>query len=111
MLLVAGQRTLCHQRRVDDPRGNESCRFGVLSFARSAQEEPLLMAMFLTIKAGAVVTWTNTDDEPHIVWSGRGPTRSAVRTEESISFTFDEPGTYHCACSLHPRMIVTVVVE
>ena len=69
------------------------------------------MAMFLTIKAGAVVTWTNTDDEPRIVWSDCGPIRSAVDTEESISFTFNRPGTYHCTCSTHPRMIVTVVVE
>ena len=69
------------------------------------------MAMFLTIKAGAVVTWTNTDDEAHTVRSGRGPTRSTVDTDKSITFTFDKPGTYHCTCSIHPRMIVTVVVE
>ena len=69
------------------------------------------MAVFLTIQAGAVVTWTNTDDEPHMVWSDCSPSRSALHTEESISFTFDRPGTYHCTCSLHPRMIVTVIVE
>ena len=69
------------------------------------------MAMFLTIKAGAVVTWTNTDDKPRTVRSDRGPTRSAVDMDESITFVFDKPGTYHCTCSLHPRMIVTVVVE
>ena len=69
------------------------------------------MAMFLTIKAGAVVTWANTDNEPRIVRSDCGPTRSAVGMDESITFTFDKPGTYHCTCSIHPRMIVTVVVE
>ena len=69
------------------------------------------MALFLTIKArGVVTTWTNTDDEPRIVWSD-GPIRSAVNTEESLSFTFDQPGTYHCTCSIHPRVIVTVVIE
>jgi plastocyanin len=57
------------------------------------------MAMFLTIRAGAVVTWTNTDNEPRTVRS------------ESITFTFDKPATYHCTCSIYPRMIVTVVVE
>jgi plastocyanin len=45
------------------------------------------------------------------VRSGCGPTRSTVDTDESITFTFDKPGTYHCTCSIHPRMIVTVVVE
>jgi plastocyanin len=69
-----------------------------------------LMAMFLTINAGSVVTWTNTDDEPRTVRTDRGP-RLAVDTDESITFTFDKPGTYHFTCSIHPRMIVTVVVE
>jgi plastocyanin len=69
------------------------------------------MAMFFTIKAGTVVTWTNTDDEPRIVWSDGGPSRSTVDTDESLTFKFDKPGTYHCTCSIHPRMIVTVVVE
>jgi plastocyanin len=68
------------------------------------------MAMFLTIKAGAVVTWTNAGEEPRTVRSDCGPSRF-VATDESISFTFDKPGTYHCTCSIHPRMIVTVVVE
>jgi plastocyanin len=69
------------------------------------------MAMLLTIKAGAVVTWTNTDDESRIVWSDCGPSRSALDTDESMSIMFDQPGTYHCTCSIHPRMIVTIVVE
>jgi plastocyanin len=69
------------------------------------------MAMLIMIKAGGVVTWTNTDDEPRVVRSDCGPPRSAVDTDESITFTFDRPGTYHCTCSVHPRMIVTIVVE
>jgi plastocyanin len=69
------------------------------------------MAMFIVIKAGGVVTWTNTDDELHVVRSDCGPPRSAIDTDESITFTFDKPGTYHYTCSVHPRMIVTVVVE
>ena len=67
--------------------------------------------MFIVIKAPGVVTWTNTDNEPRIVRSDCGPPRSEVDTDESITFTFDKPGTYHCTCSVHPRMIVTVVVE
>ena len=67
------------------------------------------MAMFFTIKAGAVVTWTNTDDELRIVRSDCVPSR--LDTDESLTLTFDKPGTYHCTCSIHPRMIVTIVVE
>ena len=69
------------------------------------------MAMFIVIKAGGVVTWTNTDDEPRVVRSDCGPPWSEVDTDESVTLTFDKPGTYHCTCSVHPRMIVTVVVE
>jgi plastocyanin len=69
------------------------------------------MAMLFTIKSGAIVTWTNTDDVPRIVWSDGGPSRSALDTDESLTFKFDKPGTYHCTSSIHPRMIVTIVVE
>jgi plastocyanin len=74
-------------------------------------KEASFMAMFLTIKAGTAVTWTNTDDEPRTVRSDCRPTPSLIGTDESVTFIFDKPGTYHCRCSVHPRMIVTVVVE
>lgn len=66
----------------------------------------------LTIKAGSTVTWKNTDDEPHTVVSDTGLFRSsALDTNESFSFSFDKPGTYHYACSIHPRMVGTIVVQ
>ena len=66
----------------------------------------------LTVKAGSTVTWTNMDDEPHTVTSDTGAFRSGgIDTNESFSFTFDKPGTYHFTCSIHPRMVGTVVVQ
>ena len=66
----------------------------------------------LTVKAGSTVTWANMDDEPHSVVSDTGLFRSgAVDTNESFSFKFDKPGTYHYTCAIHPRMVGTVVVE
>lgn len=66
----------------------------------------------LTIKAGSAVTWANKDDEPHSVVSDTGLFRSgAVDTDETFSFKFDKPGTYHFTCSIHPRMVGTIVVE
>jgi plastocyanin len=32
-------------------------------------------------------------------------------TNESFSHKFDKPGTYHFTCSIHPRMIGTIVVQ
>jgi plastocyanin len=66
----------------------------------------------LTIKTGSSVTWSNLDDEPHSVVSDAGLFRSgAMDTNESFSFKFDKPGTYHFTCSIHPRMVGTIVVQ
>lgn len=66
----------------------------------------------LTVSAGSTVTWTNQDDEPHTVVSDTGLFRSAAMdTKESFAFRFDKPGTYHYACSIHPRMVGTIVVQ
>ena len=66
----------------------------------------------MTVKAGSSVTWTNKDDEPHTVVSDTGLFRSgAMDTNESFSFRFDKAGTYHYACSIHPRMVGTIIVQ
>ena len=66
----------------------------------------------LTVKAGTTVTWTNMDDEPHTAVSDTGLFKSGgMDTNESFSFKFDKPGTYHYTCSIHPRMVGTIVVQ
>jgi plastocyanin len=66
----------------------------------------------VTVKAGTTVKWTNKDDEPHTVVSDTALFRSgAIDTDENFSFKFDKPGTYHFTCSIHPRMVGTIVVE
>ena len=66
----------------------------------------------LTIKAGSTVTWTNMDDEPHTAVSDTGLFKSGgMDTNESFSFKFDKPGTYHYTCTIHPRMVGAIVVQ
>jgi len=66
----------------------------------------------MTVTAGSTVTWTNKDDEPHTVVSDTGVFKSGgMDTNESFSYRFDKPGTYHFTCSIHPRMVGTVVVQ
>jgi plastocyanin len=66
----------------------------------------------VTVKAGTTVKWTNKDDEPHTVVSDMLLFRSgAIDTDETFSFKFDKPGTYHFTCSIHPRMVGTITVE
>jgi len=90
----------------------------VPSVAQTARSTAIVVKDFtfnptpLTVKAGAIVTWTNRDDEPHNVVSDTGMFKSGgMDTNESFSFKFDKPGTYHFTCSIHPRMVGTVVVQ
>jgi plastocyanin len=92
---------------------------GPVAVAASATVPTIVMAkefMFaplsLSVTVGSTVTWTNQDDEPHTVVSDTGAFRSgAIDTNESFSFRFDKPGTYHYACSIHPRMVGTIIVQ
>jgi plastocyanin len=72
----------------------------------------MFMPTTLTVNAGAEVSCVNKDDEPHTVVSDTGLFRSgALDTDESFSFKFDKPGTYHFTCSIHPRMVGTIIVK
>ena len=72
----------------------------------------MFMPTTLTVNAGEQVTWVNKDDEPHTVVSDTGFFRSsAMDTDERFSFKFDKPGTYHFTCSIHPRMVGTIIVK
>jgi plastocyanin len=84
--------------------------------AWAAEETQSLIKNFkfapLVVKAGTTVTWVNMDDEPHNVVSDAGLFRSSgLDTNESFSYRFDKPGAYQIHCSIHPRMVATVVVE
>ena len=68
--------------------------------------------MSVTIRAGSPVTWVNNDEEPHSIVSDTGLFRSGgLDTGEKYSFRFEKPGTYHFRCSIHPRMVGTIVVQ
>ena len=72
----------------------------------------MFMPMSVTVTTGSTVTWSNQDQEPHTVVSDTGLFRSgAIDTNESFSFKFDQPGTYHFMCSIHPQMVGTIVVR
>ena len=67
----------------------------------------------ITVPAGAQVTWTNTDEEPHIVVStgNQFPSSPALDTGDHYQATFAKPGTYTYFCSIHPQMVGTIVVK
>ncbi len=66
----------------------------------------------LTVDVGSTVTWTNQDGEPHTVISDSGLFRSAaLDTNDKFTFRFEQPGTYHFVCSIHPQMVGTIIVK
>ena len=66
----------------------------------------------VTVPAGTKVTWVNKDEEPHKVVSVDEAFKStAIDTDGEFTFVFSKPGTYKYFCSVHPRMVGTVVVE
>lgn len=67
----------------------------------------------LVVPVGASVTWTNHDEEPHVVTSAGGGFKSspALDTDDHYRAVFDKPGTYAYYCSIHPQMVGTIVVR
>jgi plastocyanin len=66
----------------------------------------------LTVPVNSTVTWVNKDDLPHVIASNDGVFKSnALDTDEKYSYTFTKAGTYAYFCSIHPKMVGTIVVK
>lgn len=66
----------------------------------------------LNVAVGDSVTWTNMDKALHDATTTDSPVEfisPTLRTGESWTYTFLEPGTYDYYCSLHPQMVASVV--
>ena len=67
-----------------------------VTMAKSYRFDPKV----IEIEAGQTVTWTNDDNFTHTV-EVDGQDDHEVGKGESVSITFDDPGTYHYVCTLH----------
>src|SRR5438270_4386675 len=66
----------------------------------------------VTVPAGTTVVWTNHDDIPHTVAENNQRFKSkALDTDDTFSYTFNDPGTYEYFCSMHPKMTAKITVE
>ena len=64
----------------------------------------------IEVQAGQTVTWTNEDNFTHTV-EVEGEGDHKVGRGDSVSITFDEPGTFDYVCTLHSHdMHGTVIV-
>lgn len=67
----------------------------------------------LTVKKGATVKWTNSDDTAHTVIESdnkTGPSSPLLAKDQSYSFTYKEVGIFTYKCSVHPYMTGSVTV-
>lgn len=67
-----------------------------------------------TVAAGTTVTWINHDSAAHTATGGSGPetwNSGSLAENGSFSHTFTSPGTYTYACSFHPGMHGTIIVN
>jgi plastocyanin len=65
----------------------------------------------LEVATGTTVTWTNNGQARHTATADDGTFDSGrLRTGESVSFTFNTPGTFAYHCEVHPEMTGTIVV-
>jgi plastocyanin len=65
------------------------------------------------VAAGTTVTWVSAGGLPHTITSTGGPMEfdESLPDGGRVSITFDEPGTYSYACSIHPSMTGEIVVS
>lgn len=65
----------------------------------------------ITVKAGTVVTWTNTDSSEHTVTaSDKSFDSKEFGQGKSYSYTFSKAGSYAYICAIHQYMKGTVKV-
>lgn len=64
----------------------------------------------ITVKKGNTVTWTNMDNVRHNV-KNETFNSPLISNGETFSYTFNETGVYNYACTPHPFMKGTIIVE
>jgi plastocyanin len=66
----------------------------------------------LTVNVGDTVTWTNMDTAPHNATADNGGFKTAdMQQGQTASITVTTPGTYTYICTIHPRMMGTLIVQ
>ena len=66
----------------------------------------------LTVQVGDTVTWTNMDTAPHNATANDGSFKTPdLQQGQSATVTFNTPGEYAYICTIHPRMMGTIIVQ
>jgi plastocyanin len=65
----------------------------------------------ITMKVGSTARWVNQDSVPHRILFADGADSTVLAPSQSWSRKIDQAGTYDYACTIHPAMQGTVIVE
>jgi plastocyanin len=65
----------------------------------------------ITVNLGSTVRWVNRDSVPHRILFADGADSKILAPSQSWSRKFDGTGTFDYACTIHPAMQGTVIVE
>ena len=91
--------------------------FGGVMTAQAAQSKVTIQGFAfsptpLTVQVGDTVTWTNMDTAPHNATADNGGFKTAdMQQGQSATITATTPGTYTYICTIHPRMMGTLIVQ
>jgi plastocyanin len=98
--------------RLPDAGAAAAAMGGETAVNRIAISDFMFVPMVLTVTRGSTVSWVNLDAEPHTVRSVDDAFRSgALDQNDRFSFRFERPGTYRYVCSIHSRMLATIIVK
>ncbi len=67
----------------------------------------------VTVKKGTTITWTNKDTTDHAIAEAdslSGPHSPQLKPNDSYTYTYSTPGTYHYQCAINPALTGTVTV-
>lgn len=66
----------------------------------------------IAIQTGTTVTWSNSDTLTHTVTASNGAFDSGrLDPGKNFGYTFNSPGTFDYACTIHPTMKGQVIVS
>ena len=72
----------------------------------------MLIPVRLAVKKGSTVIWRSVVElTPSAAKDPDCVRIEGVNAKDDLSFKFNEPGIYHFTCSIHPQMLLTIIVE
>ena len=65
----------------------------------------------LSVAAGSAISWTNGDSANHTVTLDDGSCDTPVNAGETVTVTYNTPGTFAFHCTIHPNMTGSLEVK